>query len=392
MLRTATLEVKASRAQARGSDRTQPGGAPEPSQSFIPKQEKQVSVRTEAESGAALTFRDALADLEGSSADTVFEGAGRSRPLATIAVTVYKRFDYLAEAVQSALDQDFDERFEVIVVDDDPESHFAERLLEQLPALRGLNFRYIVNRQNLGVNGTFNRCIQSARGEWVSILNDDDLLDADFLSELFAELNRRPDVDGLASRKRDRDERGPLRQAPRSLPRRMLGRLLQEALFSGRPSRPITDRKMFWWPVIGNCAGLLFRKEAAQRVGGFYPEEGVAGDYWFFARFAHLSHLRQHRAVAASVRIAKNESMKVGVLRAFVEMSYKLRQALLADRGVPRWWRRFSPLIAARQRAYYRDFWHIDAPDHEVEEWLKIKLPADRPILFRILRLLFRGF
>jgi glycosyltransferase involved in cell wall biosynthesis len=339
----------------------------------------------------ALHFRDAFLDLQASRADTVFVGSDHSDPIATIAITVYKRFEYLREAVQSALAQDIRQPFEVIVVDDDPDSTFAEQLLEQLPALRNCNFRYIINRDNLGVNGTFNRAIEAARGEWVSILNDDDLLDRDFLSTMVQELSKDPKIDGIASRKRRLDERVSLKVPSRSLPRSIAAALLRGALFAGRSSRPITARKMFWWPLIGNCAGLIFRRDAALALGGFYSEEGPAGDWLFFTRFGLRYNLRQHRAVAASVRIAKNESAKVSVLQSFLMMSYKLQQALTAE-GAPPSWRRFTPMIIARQRAYYRDFWHIDAPDSEVEKWVPVRLPPDRPIRFRILRLINRGF
>lgn len=344
-------------------------------------------------SGPTLTYRNALADLTHSPADIRAEGSDLTPPLVTIAITVYKRFEYLVGAVQSALNQDFLQPIEIIVVDDDPNSDFAEALLQRLPVLRGRSFRYIVNRQNLGVNGTFNRCIEYARGEWVSILNDDDLLERNFLSTMFAEIFRNPAIDGLASRKRDLDERGPIQQAQRSLPRRIFARLLQEALFSGRATRAVNERKMFWWPggVVGNCAGLLLRTDAARRVGGFYPEEGPSGDYWFLTRFARRAELRQHRAVLASVRISRNESAKVSTLKNFIAMTYKLQQAL-AGAGTPRWWRRFSPMIIARQRAFYRDYWRIDIPEQEVEELLNIKLPPDRPVLFRVARLIFRGF
>jgi len=350
-----------------------------------------LSVQQAVEKVAGLGSRDAFLDLQGSPGDTVFQGADATEPLVTIAVTVYKRFDYLAEAVRSALDQDFDRPVEVIVVDDDPASRFADRLVQELPLLREANFRYIVNRDNLGVNGTFNRCIQAARGQWVSILNDDDLLDRHFLRTMFEEISRRPEIDGLAGRKRRMDERGPLKVASRSPPRRLAAALLRETQFSGQPSRAITARKMFWWPLIGNCAGLIFRKDAALALGGFYAEEGPAGDWSFFTRFGLRYNLRQHRTIVASVRIAKNESAKVSVLQSFLTMSYRLQQ-VLTEHGAPTWWRRFSPMILARQRAYYRDFWHIDVPDREVEEWLGIKLPPDRPIWFRIVRLAFRGF
>lgn len=340
-----------------------------------------------------MAFRNAFDDYIPYPSRVVVDGADTSTPFVTVAITIYKRFQYLPELVERLLRLRFDRPFEIIVVDDDPGSDFAARLLERLPALRESRFRYIVNGKNLGVNGTFNRCIEYARGEWLTIINDDDLLEQDYLEAMFAYLDQRPKVDVIASRKRDFDERGALSRPETPPLRQLASRLLLETLFLGQTTRRVTPRKMFWWPggVIGNCAGVLMRTSAAREIGGFHPEDGEgAADYWFLTRLTRYFHVRQHRKLAALIRIAENESAKESTLKTFFLATYGLQQALAGD-GVPRWWARFSPLIVGQQRAFYRDYWHIDIPREEVGKLLGIKVPRGRPILFRVARILLRG-
>jgi glycosyltransferase involved in cell wall biosynthesis len=161
-----------------------------------------------AVAGTGLPYRNALADLDPSAWDVVARGADERARLVTIAIPTFRRPETLVEAVGSALSQRFGEPFEIIVADNDPASRDAERLLGALPQLADANFRYLVNRENVGMYGNHNICLLAARGEWVTILHDDDLLDPDFLSTMFKELRARPDTDGLVCRKRFLDQRG----------------------------------------------------------------------------------------------------------------------------------------------------------------------------------------
>jgi GT2 family glycosyltransferase len=268
--------------------------------------------------------------------------------------------------------------------------------------------------------GNFNRAIESARGKWVTILNDDDLLDANYLELMFQTLDGDESVDGLVCHKRFFDQRPGADQArpgdaaPQfhsrrinfASARRMLfggkgslgrfarhaGRRLQfEYSFRGQVTRRIHPGKLFWGAILGNGAGFIFRRDKAIELGGFQPEEFPSADYWFFARFAKRYHLRQHRAVAASVRKAENETAKLETVRAAFRNAFALQKAL-AGREVPAWWMRLAPLIMARDRVDFRDQWAAELPRVEVEKELQISLPKERPRLLYALQTVLRGF
>jgi glycosyltransferase involved in cell wall biosynthesis len=382
-----------------------------------------------AVTGTGLPYRNALADLAPSAWDVVARGADDRAPLVTIAIPTFRRPETLVEAVASALSQSFGEPFEIVVADNNPASRDAERLLDALPQLANANFRYLVNRENVGMYGNHNVCLLAARGEWVTILHDDDLLDPDFLSTMFAELKARPDTDGLVCRKRFRDERGPgpragevLATKPRTplFSERMSGSLVRRYLVSGRrarweltermvdkalaaaerrylagvnnyTSRKIGARQLFWAPLTGNIVAFVFRRSAALAIGGFYSEEAPSADDRFYIRFASAFHLRLHRAELATLRIAENETLKHATVKLALEQKAELHR-LVAGRAVPRWYLLFSPMIIRRLWTEYKDFWRTEVPYRELEASLGRPLPPDRFRTLLAVRLLLRAW
>lgn len=361
-----------------------------------------------------LPYRDATGDWDHVPSRIAAGGRDDRTPFVTIAITTYKRSDLLIESVQSALAQDFARPFEVIILDNDPDSRMAAWLGERVPALADRSFRYFVNAENLGVFGNFNRCITLARGEWLTILNDDDLLDANYLRTMFEELGRRPSIDGIVCIKRlfggvletpGAASADPMRgetmsgstfaallktrAGRRSLFHRVFGRMVAELSYRGRASRRIRAGKFFWGAVLGNGAGFLFRRDKALEIGGFYPEEYPSADLWFFARIAERGHLRQHRAAVAAMRLTEG-SISVQTLTEQLDMGYRL-QRILAGTAAPRWFRRLLPTMIEQYRVDFEHDRETPVPKAEVEQALGIRLPPHRPRLYALSRLLLGG-
>ena len=106
------------------------------------------------------------------------------KPEVTVIISVYKRIDFLAQALESALAQTF-QGAEIIVVDDSGTS--AARALCE-PWVKSGHVHYRANPQTLGIARSLRGALEEARGEFVSILNDDDLWDPNFLSSLVSPL------------------------------------------------------------------------------------------------------------------------------------------------------------------------------------------------------------
>jgi hypothetical protein len=335
--------------------------------------------------------RDALRDHAVVGFREIYGSTVQQAPRLTIAIPTFRRPALLLEAIRSAAAQRSAGSFEILVVDNDPASGNWTWLVETAPELAAAPIRYLVNDENIGMFGNWNRCIAQARGTWLSILNDDDLLDPDFVSGMFALLGAGK-ADALACRKRMLDERVLEGAAPGAAQRlRTLTRAaIDGAVFRGRRWRPITARHLFWGNPLGNPVGFVARTADFRALGGFYPEDYPAADYYFYSRFALAGRIGQAAPILASIRLGENESMKPETMFGFLQTEYRLQQEL-AQGPVPRWWRRLSaPLIAYHMRGIKRT-WQMHIDPAEVERRIGV-VPRGGGAAFHALRALLGGF
>lgn len=104
-------------------------------------------------------------------------------PLVSILMPTYNHTKYLKEALLSAINQDCDFPYEIIVVDNNHESlHFLN--CEIVKDINSNKVYYYLNEKNIGPCANWNRCIQLAKGKYVSFCHDDDCLKHDALSSL----------------------------------------------------------------------------------------------------------------------------------------------------------------------------------------------------------------
>ncbi|KAB8320272.1 glycosyltransferase family 2 protein [Tolypothrix campylonemoides VB511288] len=101
---------------------------------------------------------------------------GIQRPFWSVMITIYKRTEYLAHALRSVLEQGIEpDEMEIEVVDDcSPENIEAiEAIVREVGQGRVSLYR---QPKNVGIYANWNTCITRARGHWVHILSDDDLV------------------------------------------------------------------------------------------------------------------------------------------------------------------------------------------------------------------------
>jgi len=91
------------------------------------------------------------------------------KPLVSVIIPTFNRSSMVVEAVESVLAQSYAE-LEVIVVDDGSTDDTRERLRSY-----GQRLILVVNEKNRGVSAARNRGIRQSRGEFVALLDSDDL-------------------------------------------------------------------------------------------------------------------------------------------------------------------------------------------------------------------------
>lgn len=111
-----------------------------------------------------------------------------SEPRVSVVIPAYNAQDFIAETLESALNQSF-RSFEIIVVDDG--STDATRAVVETYRDRGV---ILLSQTNGGPAKARNHALSVARGEFVALLDSDDLWELPYLETMVAFLDQNPEV------------------------------------------------------------------------------------------------------------------------------------------------------------------------------------------------------
>lgn len=236
--------------------------------------------------------------------------AGRP-PNVTVAMPVYNGEPHLADAISSVLAQSYVD-FELLICDDAS----SDRSSTIAASFQDGRIRLLRNGRNLGFGGNWNRCLSEARGRYVKILPQDDLLHPDCLMKQVAALDRDA-AEAIALVYCARTIIGPSGRA--HLTRGGGGRrpLSTAAEMARRTARSGTN-------PIGEPGAVLFRHAAAKAAGPFDGTRPfvIDIDYWLrLLAFGDALHMPEALSSfrlsdgSHSVRMAR---LQAGEFRAFL--------------------------------------------------------------------------
>ena len=130
--------------------------------------------------------------------------AHNSYPLVTIAIPTYNRAgSYLGYALASALKQTY-QNLEIIVSDNCSTDN-TEQLVKRFNDPR---IRYFKHHKNIGADPNWNFCLRQARGVYFLLLQDDELVDDDFVAVCMKAANYSTNVGIIRTGTRDIDANG----------------------------------------------------------------------------------------------------------------------------------------------------------------------------------------
>lgn len=104
-------------------------------------------------------------------------------PEVSIMIITYKRADGLKNALESAINQDYTENYEIVVCDDSGFDQATDDLMKEYCS-KYSNIVYYRHEKNLGQYANWNRACELCRTEWYCLLHDDDQLNSNYLSTL----------------------------------------------------------------------------------------------------------------------------------------------------------------------------------------------------------------
>lgn len=237
------------------------------------------------------------------------------KPLISILVPVYQVLPrFLEEMIQSVISQTYD-NWQLCLVDDASKRYQKEihQLLEHY-ALQDTRITYGIRKKNGHICNTTNDCIQLAKGDYLALLDHDDLLTSDALYEVAVALNNNQKLDILYSDEDKVDEWG---------------------VFSSPYYKPDWSPHSLWSRMY-TCHLTVYRKSLVNAVGGFRVGFEGSQDYDLMLRCSektphihHISkvlyHWRSHSESTAGSGDVKNYCVDAG---------YNAVQDALSRRGI----------------------------------------------------------
>ena len=226
--------------------------------------------------------------------------------LISIIIITYNRAGFISEAIESALGQSFFD-WELIVIDDASEDDTRAIVEEYI--VRDSRIKYFRNDGHLRISKSRNKALGSARGEYVAVLDSDDVWsDRDKLKKQYGFLEGNKDYVLIGGGVIVIDEYGKetRRYFNRESDENIRGKILFQNQFAH--------------------SSVMFRREAALKVGGYDENLNIGEDYDLWLKLGTLGkmanikeHLLKYRVHGGNVTLKRVEALKnnIAIIRKY---------------------------------------------------------------------------
>ncbi|NMC62790.1 MAG: glycosyltransferase [SAR324 cluster bacterium] len=232
--------------------------------------------------------------------------------LVSIGIATRNRVSFLKDAVESALTQQCDRPYEVVLVDD---ASTDKNVKTYLDSLKNPKLRIIYRQYQGGEAATRNTIIQNMKGSYVLWLDDDDCLQKHGLASQLDALGAHPEADVIYAN---------LLQTDASLAP------VREYTYKDIPRHLQLHVMLFYCPFPN--VGTLIRKSLFERCGLYDESFVVAPDYDFWVRAALMGASFVHNnRVIYFYRAHGNNAALDNENDVFCEMNVRIVQKLLSS-------------------------------------------------------------
>lgn len=168
-------------------------------------------------------------------------------PKVSVCIPTFNAADYLRQAIESVLWQDYQD-FEIVIVDNCSTDHTVS-VVSEFQQLSNGRIRFYQNDRNIGLVGNLNRCLEYAKGTYIKFLMADDMLLPGCLEQMAIGLDTYKSVTLVAGGRLIIDENG---------------RELTISRYSNTnvvvPGKQVITECLFGSHYIGEPTAVMFRK------------------------------------------------------------------------------------------------------------------------------------
>ncbi len=206
-------------------------------------------------------------------------------PEVTVLMAVHNDGRYIKKAVQSIMDQTFED-FEFLIIDDGS----SDDSIEILKGFNDPRIRLISNEKNMGFTRTLNRGLSLARGRYIARMDADDLSLPTRLQEQVAFVKKNPSYGLVGTSYRYIDEQG------RQIIEKKLARTNREI------KKALLKTNQF------AHASVMFTAQAIETVGPYRDFFTYSQDYDLFLRISEKFHVYNIPAILMEWRVRLNSA------------------------------------------------------------------------------------
>ena len=194
--------------------------------------------------------------------------ASKNSPLVSIIMCTYNRQDLISESIQSCLDQTL-ESWELIIIDD----HSTDDTEKVIGTFKDPRIKFVKSSYPKGRSNARNFGLKLSRGEYISFLDSDDLINPKKLET---------DVALLAKS----ENAGAVYSSAESVE---IGTGKSLGYYHARHGGDLYDLTAYYLPLIIATSQVTIKRQIYQNIGGFDPELDRFEDTDFFRRVSLVS-------------------------------------------------------------------------------------------------------
>lgn len=204
-----------------------------------------------------------------------------AKPLVSICIPTYERPDLLAKALDSCFAQTY-KNYEIIITDDSE----SDSTLKFVQNLNNNTIRYIKNIKRAGLYQNVGKVVSLARGKYIKVLLDDDLLKPNCLEEMVAILEKYKSVGIVISPLEIIDLQGKIIQPNFYFIKK------KKYLYKYLDRSALVDKKTILRDFLTHIypsavpTGFMIRKQCIEELGGFDNNFGYIIDIELCMRIA----------------------------------------------------------------------------------------------------------
>ena len=238
---------------------------------------------------------------EPGSSDQANQKEAVSQPLVSVFMSVYNGGDYLAEAVESVLNQTY-QHYEFIIVNDGSKDGTADYL-------DGLSDERVkvIHQENQGLGKPLNKWMQTCAGKYVMRLDADDICHETRMEKQVAFLETHPEVILVGSQIQMFSEKG---------------RGAVSSLFTDHES--ILGGMLKGWHTQSHPT-IMWRRTLLDHIPG-YAFSGAGEDWSFLLDAARFGKLANHSEVLYYYRLHASSNAWKGAKRVQAGLTYAIRR------------------------------------------------------------------